>query len=283
MNALEIVESQKRDWNKVAPAWEKWDADLDQNWSFVNHLIVGFARIRPGIKVLDLGCGTGHPAFLAAAAVGREGQVVGVDLAENMVESANKKAKSRGLSQMTFQAADVTQLKLESDSFDAVISRFCFMFVPEIEKALAEAARVLKPGGYLSLAVWSAADKNPYLKLPIDVLKTFIEIPAPGPNDPTLFRFAQPGLLAGMVQKAGFQALEEVEVVGEAYKDSGDMYFISLMEIAAPLQNLFSKLKPDQAKEAEAKIKEAAERFRTNGQLALPFAVRILTGRKPTQ
>ena len=179
MNAVEIVESQKKDWNKVAPAWEKWDADIDKNWSFVNHLLVGYARIRPGLKVLDLGSGTGHPAFLAAAAVGRKGQLLGVDLAENMVQAANKKAKSLGLAQLAFEAADVTHLKFESNGFDAVLSRFCFMFVPEIEKALAEVLRVLKPGAYFSAAVWSAADKNPYLKLPIDVLKTFVEIPAP--------------------------------------------------------------------------------------------------------
>ena len=282
MNAVEIVESQKKDWNKVAPAWEKWDADLDQNWCFINHLLVGYARIRPGLKVLDLGCGTGHPAFLAAAAVGHHGRLVGVDLAENMVGSANKKAKALGLNHAVFEVADATHLKFETNSFDAIISRFCFMFVPEIEKALAEAVRVLKPGGYLSLAVWSAADKNPYLKLPIDVLKTFVEIPAPGPNDPTLFRFAQPGLLTGIAQKAGFQAMEEQEITGKAYKGSADEYFSSLMEIAAPLQNLFAKLKPDQAKEAEVKIKESAESFRVNDKLALPFAVRIIAGRKPT-
>ncbi|OGR89757.1 MAG: hypothetical protein A3A86_04560 [Elusimicrobia bacterium RIFCSPLOWO2_01_FULL_60_11] len=281
MNTVEIVESQKRDWNKVAPAWEKWDSDLDQNWSFINHLIVGYARVRPGLKVLDLGCGTGHPAFLAAAAVGRQGQVVGVDLAENMVQSANKKAKSLGFTQLAFEAGDVTHLKFETNTFDAVISRFCFMFVPEIEKALSETLRVVKPGAFFSAAVWSAADKNPYLKLPIDVLKGFIEIQAPGPNDPSLFRFAHPGLLAGIAQKAGFQVVDEQEVTGEAYKSSAEQYFTSLMEIAAPLQNLFAKLDPKQTEEAEAKIKQEAGSFRVNGKLALPFAVRVISCRKP--
>ena len=62
--------------------------------------------------------------------------------------------------------------------------------------------------------------------------------------------------------------------------DSADLYFSNVTEIAAPLQGFFAKLTPDQAGDAEIKIKQAAEKYRTNGKIGLPFAVRLFSARK---
>jgi SAM-dependent methyltransferase len=67
------------------------------------------------------------------------------------------------------------------------------MFLPEIPKAAAEIARVLKPGGYVAAAVWSSPDKNPFIRIPMDVIKSITPLPPPDPEAPGIFRLAKPG------------------------------------------------------------------------------------------
>ena len=281
MDAKQIIETQRQDWNRVAPAWEKWDPLLDQNMSFLNYRLVGDARLRAGHRVLDLGSGTGYPALLAAQVVGNQGTVVGLDLSEEMMNIARRKGKALGLMNVTFQTADVTTLPFEPSSFDAALSRFCLMFLPDIPKAMIQIARVLKPGGYLAAAVWSDPDKNPFLRIPMDVLKTFLTLPPPDPNQPGLFRLAKPKDLLGIAEQAGLQGIADEEVSGESYFDSVDEYFASLMEMAAPLQPLFGKLSTDQGREAEMGIKGAAGKYRRGDEVALPMAIRVVVARKP--
>ncbi|MER3422694.1 MAG: hypothetical protein C4293_05170, partial [Nitrospiraceae bacterium] len=138
----QLVETQRQDWNRVAPAWEKWDQVLDHNLAFVNYRLVGDARLRPGQRVLDLG----SPAILAAYAVGPRGSVVGLDLADSMLDAARRKAQRLGLTNITFRTSDISSLPFDAGSFNAVISRFCLMFLPDVPKAVGEIARVLQPG-----------------------------------------------------------------------------------------------------------------------------------------
>ncbi|WHZ16305.1 MAG: Methyltransferase type 11 [Nitrospira sp.] len=168
----EVIEAQRQDWNRVAAGWDKWDSYFSRNMTFINHRLVADARLQPGLRVLDLGSGTGYPALLAGDVVGSEGSVVGIDLAESMLTVATRKAKALGMQHVTFRTGDVTTLPFDAGSFDAVISRFCLMFLPEIPKALKEILRVLKPGGYVAAAVWSAPEKNPFIRIPMDVIKT---------------------------------------------------------------------------------------------------------------
>jgi len=276
----QLIEMQRQDWSRVAPGWEKWDASLDQNLTFLNYRLVGEARVRPGQRLLDLGSGTGYPAVLAAQAVGPKGSVLGLDLSEAMLEVARRKANALGLANVTFQAGDASVLPFEAGSFDGVISRFCLMFLPDVPKAAAEIARVLKPGGYLAASVWSSPEKNPFLSIPIDVVKQFIEIPPPPPEQPGIFRLAKPGDLRGIIERAGLTPLSDDEVSGEGSFASGDEYVAHLKDIAAPLQNLLAKLTPQQLTQAEADIKRAVQRFEVRGKIALPMEIRIVTGRK---
>ncbi|MDH4244296.1 MAG: hypothetical protein OEV38_11110 [Nitrospira sp.] len=76
----QIIESQRQDWNRVAGGWERWDRFFGEQMAFLNHRLVGDARLRAGLRVLDLGSGTGYPALLTAQTVGASGSVIGIDL-----------------------------------------------------------------------------------------------------------------------------------------------------------------------------------------------------------
>ena len=276
----QVIESQRQDWNRVAGGWEKWDRFFDEQMAFLNHRLVADARVRSGMRVLDLGSGTGYPALLATQTVGTNGQVIGIDLAVQMLDAARRKATLLKLSNLTFQTGDVTSLPFEQASFDAVTTRFCLMFLPEIQKAVTEIARVLKPNAWLASAVWSAPDKNPYLKIPIDIIKQFIEIPPPDPTAPGIFRLAKPGDLAGMLQPAGLVDISEQEFLGDVQFSVAEEYFSSLMDIAAPIQNLWTKLSPTQQTEARERIIQTAGQYRKESVIALPIAVRMVSGHK---
>jgi enediyne biosynthesis protein CalE5 len=276
-----LIEGQRQDWNRVAGGWEKWDRLFEEQMAFVNHRLVADARLHAGLKVLDLGSGTGYPALLGAQVVGPTGSVVGMDLAEQMLAAAERKAKRLGLNNISFRTGDVTSLPFDANSFDAITSRFCLMFLPEIPKAASEIARVLKPGAWVAAAVWSAPEKNPSIGLSMAAIKQVIDLPPPDPTAPGIFRLAKPGELAGMFQQAGLADVTDQEYLAEWAYASADEYYTSLMEIAAPVQNLMAKLTDAQKQDVKQRIIQAASDYTRAGRIVFPMAVRIVAGRKP--
>ncbi len=281
MDSPKIIEGQRQDWNRVAGGWEKWDRVFDEQMAFVNHRLVADARLRAGLHVLDLGSGTGYPALLDAQTVGTTGRVIGMDLAEQMLAAAGRKATRLGLTNVSFRTGDVTSLPFDSNSFDAVTSRFCLMFLPEIPKAATEIARVLKPGSWVAAAVWSAPEKNPSIGLSMAAIKQVIDLPPPDPTAPGIFRLAKPGELAGIFQQAGLVDVTDQEFLAEWSYASAEEYYTSLMEIAAPVQNLMAKLSDAQKQDVKQRITQAASNYRRGDRIVFPMAIRIAAGRKP--
>ncbi|MDX2252118.1 MAG: methyltransferase domain-containing protein [Nitrospira sp.] len=277
----QVIDSQRQDWNRVAGGWEKWDRFFDEQMAFLNHRLVADARLRTGMKVLDLGSGTGYPALLAAQTVGATGSVAGIDLAEHMLAVAERKAKRLGLHNVSFEPGDVTTLPFQPASFDAVISRFCLMFLPEIPKAAAEISRVLRPGSWVAAAVWSAPEKNPSIGLSMAAIKQVIDLPPPDPTAPGIFRLAMPNELAGLFKQAGLVEVTDHEFIGEWSYTSAEEYYTSLMEIAAPVQNLMAALTDAQKHDVKRLILQAASQFRRGERITFPLAVRMVAARKP--
>lgn len=279
--AQQIIEGQRQDWNRVAGGWEKWDRLFDEQMAYLNHRLVADARLRAGMQVLDLGSGTGYPALLGAQTVGPSGSMIGLDLAEQMLAAARRKATSLGLANVTFRTGNVTTLPFETNSFDAVTSRFCLMFLPEVPNAAAEIARILRPGGLVAAAVWSAPEKNPSIGLSMMAIKQVIEMPPPDPTAPGIFRLAKAGDLAGLFQQAGLIDVTDQEFLAEWSYASADEYYTSLMDIAAPIQNLMAQLSADQQQRVKQLIIEAASRYQQGNRITFPMAVRMVAARKP--
>lgn len=103
--------------------------------------------LRQGESVLDIGVGPGLLAYDMALTVGESGHVAGIDIADAMI--AMTAARCEGLAQTTFKAGEATALPFDDASFDAVVSTQVYEYVPDMDKAAAEAFRVLKPGGRL--------------------------------------------------------------------------------------------------------------------------------------
>ena len=110
------------------------------------------AAIAAGQTVVDLGCGAGADACVAALLVGSSGRVVGVDCTPAMIAKARANAAAAGLGQTEFHEADMTRLPLPDGCADVVISNGAINLAPDKAQVLAEACRVLKPGGRLQIA-----------------------------------------------------------------------------------------------------------------------------------
>lgn len=118
----------------------------DQAEDFVKRL-----DLKPGMKVLDVACGTGNLA-IPAARTGAD--VTGVDIAPNLVEQARENAKREGL-KAQFDEGDAEALPYADDSFDVVMTMFGAMFAPRPDLVAAELKRVCKPGGLIAMANWT--------------------------------------------------------------------------------------------------------------------------------
>jgi len=108
---------------------------------------IALASLKPGETVLDLGSGAGFDSFLAAARVGPEGRVIGVDMTAEMLDRARENAKKGGYSNVEFREGEIENLPLEDNAVDVIISNCVINLSPQKERVFSEAFRVLKPGG----------------------------------------------------------------------------------------------------------------------------------------
>ncbi len=112
--------------------------------------------IGAGHRVLELGCGPGFLSCDLAERVGKDGEVLGIDLSEPLVAHLRRLAEERGLRQLRAEVADVTELDLAAADFDAVVARWTLMFVANAHRAIALAARALRPGGVFAVMEYAA-------------------------------------------------------------------------------------------------------------------------------
>jgi SAM-dependent methyltransferase len=137
--------------------WEKGDfTRIAQSMRESGDALVETFAISEGLKVLDIGCGDGTTALPAAK---RGADVLGVDIASNLVEAGNRRAQAEGLTNCRFQEGDATDLhELEDDSFDLVVSVFGAMFAPRPFDVAKEMVRVARTGGRVIMGNWIPND-----------------------------------------------------------------------------------------------------------------------------
>ena len=137
--------------------WEKGDfTRIAENMRENGEAFVKGLGITKGLKVLDLGCGDGTTA-LPAAKLGAD--VLGVDIASNLVAAGNKRAKDQGLANCKFQEGDASNLQgLRDQTFDLVVSIFGAMFAPRPFDVAKEMVRVTRPGGRIVMGNWIPND-----------------------------------------------------------------------------------------------------------------------------
>lgn len=186
--------------------------------------LVELAAIHGGQKVLDIATGTGNAALAAARAVGENGQVVGIDLAQNMREKAQQKLSEAGLKHVEIQEGDASALHFNDNSFDVVICASAIYCLPDLPAGLREWYRVTKPCGQVAFSSWGETTDNSLVGLFKAGLQNYL-IPSPTDDasaDAPTKRVDTPQKCCELLQGVGF---EDIEVIVEQLG-----YYLKTME-----------------------------------------------------
>ena len=276
----EIREQQQATWNRFSAGWRKWD-NFTMTWMQpMGEAIIDALELQESDVVLDIAAGTGEPGLTVATIV-KKGSVVITDLAEGMLAVARDKAVARGISNYETLACDVCELPFENSTFDAVSCRFGFMFFPDMLLATQEIARVLKPGGHVAAAVWGSPEKNEWVTAIMGTISRNMQLPAPPPGVPGMFRCASPGLVAGLFRQAGLANVQEEEITGKLLCGSNDNYWNFMNEVAAPVVAAMSQADAAMQEKIRHEVYELVDRNHPDHSAALDYSALIISGQKP--
>jgi SAM-dependent methyltransferase len=163
------------------------------------------ARLRPGERVVDVGCGTGTTTIEAARRVVPGGSAVGVDISAPLIDAARTRAGDAGVEAVEFVEADAQRLPFPEGGFDAVVSRFGIMFFDDPDAAFANLGRAVRPGGRLVVVCPNDPLQTEWVAIAFAAAAPHVGLPDLGPfGSPGPFAFADGDRLRGALQAGGF-------------------------------------------------------------------------------
>jgi len=252
--------------------WEKGDfTRIADTMRGSGDALVESLGIKKGLEVLDLGCGDGTTALPAAR---RGAKVLGVDIARNLVEAGNRRARAEGLANCRFQEGDATNLRELADrSFDLVVSIFGAMFAPKPFDVANEMVRVARPGGRIVMGNWIPNDPT----LVAQILKISAAYSPPPPEG-----FISPmtwGIEGNVIERFGGAGIapEKITFTRETYtfnaSFSSDAFVAAFRDYYGPTMNAFDAAgKNGRAAELQ---KELETLFSAQNRSASPNATSI--------
>jgi len=249
----------------------------------VTERIIAAAGVAVGMRVVDLACGVGDPAFTIASIVGPNGSVLGLDLTPAMLDAAASFAREHAVTNVEFRAIpNEVQLDLDPESFDAATCRFGLMFMADPVGAARALGRALKPGRKIAVSSWGPPEHVPFMTLPNQIIGRHASLPPPDPEARTPFTLPTAAALSSVLIEAGF-----IDVSVEMFEttmvstESPEAYWDSVSGISGTVERTLAGLDDGQrtAIRADA-IVTLRERF-PDGPVTLGGEVLVASGVKP--
>ena len=234
---MEANAVERRRWNDEvwAGLWPKRERLTDE----VTRYLLDASALRPGERVLDVGCGGGKTSLAAARSVGPAGAVVGADVSVPLCQLAERRAREANAVNVTFFVADVQTDRIAGGPFDVAISQFGVMFFDEPVTAFRNIRAHLGPGGRLAFACWQPIESNPWFFGA--ALAQYVPPPPepePGKSPTGPFTLADPERTTGILNEAGFVDVVRtahevaVEVPEDSVVDEAGLAFMGVTEDA---------------------------------------------------
>ncbi|MCU1591186.1 MAG: SAM-dependent methyltransferase [Frankiales bacterium] len=268
-----------------------WNSDAAQTWwtrperydAMIGPLgdrVLAAAALQPGERVLDVGCGAGQLTTQAAAAVGRTGQVVGLDISRELLSVTGRRAAEAGLGHVEVLEADAQAHAFEPSSYDVVISRFGVMFFADPVVAFANLRAATKDGGRLAFVCWQPAPSNEWATVPLFAVAAHVGFPEPPPpGAPGPFAFGDPDRVRQVLTDAGWSEVdvEDVQTTvspGGARNADEAVAFITEDTFG---KMLLANAEPDKREAALAALRTAYEEHNGPDGIRLKAAVWVVT------
>src|SRR5215204_1283057 len=272
-------DQQRESWNKFSPGWKKWDELFMDFLKPVGNEINRLIHSKKNQIVLDVASGTGEPGLTIASMLD-SGKVVITDLAEDMLGIARENAMQRGIKNYETFACDVSDLPFADNTFDAISCRFGFMFFPDMLLAAKEMVRVLKPGGKIATSVWNVPEKNFWITAIMDAINKNMELPAPVPGVPGMFRCAEDGFMADLFSEAGLKNILVKEVRGKLNCETAQVYWDVMTEVAAPVVASLSNADSATKDKIKRRVFQAVNQRYRGGNIMIDSSALVISGEK---
>lgn len=266
-------------WNGATGVkWVRLQDRLDNLLAPFGDAVIKAAAIKPGERVLDIGCGCGATTLAAAEAAGTTGRILGVDISLPMVTRARERNAERGLT-AAFSVADASLHDFAPGSFDLLLSRFGVMFFDAPAEAFANLHRALTKDGRLAFVCWRTMPENPWLSVPLRAaLPLLPPLPPTPPGTPGPFAFADSAHVTTLLTEAGFTDIRLTPFDADLILGSIDDALTQSLDIG-PLSRLIADLPDDLRARIVATVRAELEKYVTPRGIALGGATWIVTAR----
>jgi ubiquinone/menaquinone biosynthesis C-methylase UbiE len=208
-DADKYKQATRAQWEAAAEAWDRWGGFLGQWLGPATQAMLDMAAVGSGARVLDVAAGAGEQTLAAARRVGPLGRVLATDISPTILRHAKAQAATAGLMNIETQELDGERHdSLPEASFDAAICRVGLIYFPDQQRALAGIRRALRPDGKLAAVVYSRPEKNEFFSIPVGIIRRRAQLPPPVLGQPGPFSLGGDGVLAQVLERAGFRHVE---------------------------------------------------------------------------
>lgn len=262
---------QRYGWDRSAEHYERsWRVQLEP----AQNLLLGMAALAPGEKVLDIACGTGLVSFPAAEAVGPEGELVGTDISDAMVEMCRVRAAQRGLGHLRFERMAAEDLGFGEGTFDVVLCGLGLMYVTDFLGSIQEMHRVTRAGGRAASAVWGRRDRCGWAEIfPIVDHRVTTDV------CPLFFQLGAGTVQADLFAKAGFRNVHTKRIQTLLEYDSAEEACLAAFA-GGPVAMAYARFDDATREEAHAEYLDSIEPYRKDGRYRIPGEFMVTVGER---
>jgi ubiquinone/menaquinone biosynthesis C-methylase UbiE len=230
--------------------------------------------VRSGTELLDVGTG---PGFVAAAAVRRGATVTGIDVADSMVELAQARVPAG-----RFRRGSAEDLPVPDRSFDAVVGNFVILHLGHPDQGVAEARRVLRPGGRCAFTTWESPALNRALGVFYEAVeRAGVEAPADLPTGPPMFRYGDHEAFSALLSHAGFDAIT-IETCAGTLRVGADDWWEATLRSTPRTGPLIARQTPEVRGALRQCYDELVAPYAEGADVVLPVAAVLASGTAPT-
>jgi len=262
--------------------WVNKQREMDIMLNPLGDRVIERLDLKSDAKIIDIGCGCGATTLEIAKKI-TQGEILGVDISEPMLDKAAETAREMSLSNISFEVKDVQVDVMPQNYFDVAFSRFGVMFFEDPFEAFKNIHSSLKEDGLLSFVCWQNASLNPWQSLSIQVIKEFLDLPAPAPKSPGPFAFEDKTYLEEILRESGFKGLETLDnqedivmFSGKSIREACEDY----LTINPVVTEMLKNSKPELTEEILEALVIKFSNFHQNDGLLFPSATWIVTAKK---